>query len=171
LNLSLCSRASPVVRATSPSYGNAMLRTALWMAAQTAARMRENSFRRRLNNYVRGERYTCQGARLTSDDLPKKVKLFGRIGYIRPSRERSALYSPPETKTNDERRAHDRRADDWDLARRTEKVRRRQTAQTLLSNEKRTIGDPLVPESRSAEATKREEMSGTRAICGGSHVA
>ena len=35
-------------------YGNARLRTALWMAAQTAVRMRENSFRRKFDNYVRG---------------------------------------------------------------------------------------------------------------------
>jgi transposase len=35
-------------------YGNARLRTALWMAAQTAIRMRENSFRRKFDNYVRG---------------------------------------------------------------------------------------------------------------------
>ena len=34
--------------------GNARLRTALWMAAQTAIRMRENSFRRKFDNYVRG---------------------------------------------------------------------------------------------------------------------
>ena len=34
-------------------YGNARLRTALWMAAQTAIRMRENSFRRKFDNYVR----------------------------------------------------------------------------------------------------------------------
>jgi transposase len=35
-------------------YGNARLRTALWMAAQTAIRMRENSFRRKFDHYVRG---------------------------------------------------------------------------------------------------------------------
>lgn len=35
-------------------YGNARLRTALWMAAQTAVRMRENSFRRKFDHYVRG---------------------------------------------------------------------------------------------------------------------
>jgi hypothetical protein len=35
-------------------YGNARLRTALWMAAQTAVRMRENSFRRKFDNYFRG---------------------------------------------------------------------------------------------------------------------
>jgi transposase len=35
-------------------YGNARLRTALWMAARTAVRMRENSFRRKFDNYVRG---------------------------------------------------------------------------------------------------------------------
>jgi len=34
-------------------YGNARLRTALWLAAQTAVRMRENSFRRKFDNYVR----------------------------------------------------------------------------------------------------------------------
>lgn len=35
-------------------YGNARLRTALWLAAQTAVRLRENSFRRKFDNYVRG---------------------------------------------------------------------------------------------------------------------
>jgi transposase len=35
-------------------YGNARLRTALWMAAQSAVRMRENSFRRKFEHYVRG---------------------------------------------------------------------------------------------------------------------
>jgi transposase len=35
-------------------YGNARLRTAFWMAAQTAVRMRENSFRRKFEHYVRG---------------------------------------------------------------------------------------------------------------------
>jgi transposase len=35
-------------------YGNARLRTALWLAAQTAVRMRENSFRRKFDHYVRG---------------------------------------------------------------------------------------------------------------------
>jgi transposase len=35
-------------------YGNARLRTALWMAAQTAIRMWENSFRRKFDHYVRG---------------------------------------------------------------------------------------------------------------------
>jgi transposase len=35
-------------------YGNARLRTALWMAAQSAVRMRENSFRRKFDHYVRG---------------------------------------------------------------------------------------------------------------------
>jgi transposase len=34
-------------------YGNARLRTVLWMAAQSAVRMRENSFRREFDNYVR----------------------------------------------------------------------------------------------------------------------
>jgi transposase len=34
-------------------YGNARLRTALWMAAQSAVRMRENSFRRKFDHYVR----------------------------------------------------------------------------------------------------------------------
>jgi transposase len=34
-------------------YGNARLRTALWMAAQSAVRMRENSFRRKFDQYVR----------------------------------------------------------------------------------------------------------------------
>lgn len=34
-------------------YGNARLRTALWLAAQTAVRLRENSFRRKFDNYVR----------------------------------------------------------------------------------------------------------------------
>jgi transposase len=36
-----------------PKYGNARLRTALWMAAQSAVRMRENSFRRKFDHYVR----------------------------------------------------------------------------------------------------------------------
>lgn len=35
-------------------YGNARLRTALWMAAQSAVRMRENSLRRKFDRYVRG---------------------------------------------------------------------------------------------------------------------
>ena len=35
-------------------YGNARLRTALWMAAQSAVRMRENSFRRKFDEYIRG---------------------------------------------------------------------------------------------------------------------
>ena len=35
-------------------YGNARLRTALWMAAQSPVRMRENSFRRKFEHYVRG---------------------------------------------------------------------------------------------------------------------
>jgi transposase len=35
-------------------YGNARLRTALWLAAQTAVRLPENSFRRKFDNYVRG---------------------------------------------------------------------------------------------------------------------
>jgi len=34
-------------------YGNARLRTALWMAAQSAVRMRENSFCRKFDQYVR----------------------------------------------------------------------------------------------------------------------
>ena len=34
-------------------YGNARLRTALWMAAQSAVRMRENSFRRKFDHYIR----------------------------------------------------------------------------------------------------------------------
>jgi transposase len=34
-------------------YGNARLRTALWLAAQTAVRMRENSFRRKFDRYIR----------------------------------------------------------------------------------------------------------------------
>jgi transposase len=34
-------------------YGNARLRTALWMAAQSAVRMRENSLRRKFDRYVR----------------------------------------------------------------------------------------------------------------------
>jgi transposase len=35
-------------------YGNARLRTALWMAAQSAVRMRENSFRRKFDHYISG---------------------------------------------------------------------------------------------------------------------
>jgi transposase len=35
-------------------YGNARLRTALWMAAQSAVRMRENSLRRKFDRYARG---------------------------------------------------------------------------------------------------------------------
>ena len=34
-------------------YGNAQLRTAFWMAAKTAVRMRENSLRRKFDRYVR----------------------------------------------------------------------------------------------------------------------
>ena len=34
-------------------YGNARLRTAFWMAAKTAVRMRENSLRRKFDRYVR----------------------------------------------------------------------------------------------------------------------
>lgn len=34
-------------------YGNARLRTAFWMAAQSAVRMRENSLRRKFDRYVR----------------------------------------------------------------------------------------------------------------------
>lgn len=34
-------------------YGNARLRTAFWMAAQSAVRMRENSFRRKFDRYLR----------------------------------------------------------------------------------------------------------------------
>ena len=34
-------------------YGNARLRTAFWMAAQSAVRMRDNSFRRKFERYVR----------------------------------------------------------------------------------------------------------------------
>ena len=33
-------------------YGNARLRTAFWMAAQSALRMRENSLRRKFDRYV-----------------------------------------------------------------------------------------------------------------------
>jgi transposase len=33
-------------------YGNARLRTAFWMAAQSAVRMRENSLRRKFDRYV-----------------------------------------------------------------------------------------------------------------------
>jgi transposase len=33
-------------------YGNARLRTALWMAAQSAVRMRQNSLRRKFDRYV-----------------------------------------------------------------------------------------------------------------------
>jgi transposase len=35
-------------------YGNARLRTAFWMAAKTAVRMRENSLRRKFDRYVHG---------------------------------------------------------------------------------------------------------------------
>jgi transposase IS116/IS110/IS902 family protein len=35
-------------------YGNARLRTAFWMAAQSAVRMRENSLRRKFDRYVHG---------------------------------------------------------------------------------------------------------------------
>ena len=35
-------------------YGNARLRTALWMAAQSAVRMRENSFRRKFDHCISG---------------------------------------------------------------------------------------------------------------------
>jgi transposase len=35
-------------------YGNARLRTALWMAAQSAVRMRDNSLRHKFDRYVRG---------------------------------------------------------------------------------------------------------------------
>jgi len=34
-------------------YGNARLRTAFWMAAKVAVRMRENSLRRKFDRYVR----------------------------------------------------------------------------------------------------------------------
>jgi transposase len=34
-------------------YGNARLRTAFWMAAKTAVRMRENTLRRKFDRYVR----------------------------------------------------------------------------------------------------------------------
>jgi transposase len=34
-------------------YGNAILRTAFWIAAQSAVRMRNNSFRRKFDRYLR----------------------------------------------------------------------------------------------------------------------
>jgi transposase len=36
------------------TYGDARLRAAFWMAAQTAVRIRANSFRRKFEHYVRG---------------------------------------------------------------------------------------------------------------------
>jgi transposase len=54
--LNLSTRQSGKARGQShiSKYGNARLRTALWMAAQSAVRMRENSFRRKFEHYVRG---------------------------------------------------------------------------------------------------------------------
>jgi transposase len=54
LNLSTLQSGKSRSQSHISKYGNARLRTALWMAAQTAVRMRENSFRRKFDNYVRG---------------------------------------------------------------------------------------------------------------------
>jgi transposase len=54
LNLSTLQSGKSRSQSHISKYGNARLRTALWLAAQTAIRMRENSFRRKFDNYVRG---------------------------------------------------------------------------------------------------------------------
>src|SRR5271170_3942144 len=54
LNLSTLQSGKSRSQSHISKYGNARLRTALWMAAQTAVRMRENSFRRKFDNNVRG---------------------------------------------------------------------------------------------------------------------
>jgi transposase len=53
LNLSTLQSGKSRGQSRISKYGNARLRTALWMAAQTAVRMRENSFRRKFDHYVR----------------------------------------------------------------------------------------------------------------------
>jgi hypothetical protein len=53
LNLSTLQSGKSRSQSHISKYGNARLRTALWMAAQTAVRMRENSFRRKFDHYVR----------------------------------------------------------------------------------------------------------------------
>lgn len=54
LNLSTLQSGKSRGQSRISKYGNARLRTALWLAAQTAVRMRENSFRRKFDHYVRG---------------------------------------------------------------------------------------------------------------------
>ncbi len=53
LNLSTLQSGKSRGQSRISKYGNARLRTALWLAAQTAVRMRENSFRRKFELYVR----------------------------------------------------------------------------------------------------------------------
>ncbi len=53
LNLSTLQSGKSRGQSRISKYGNARLRTALWLAAQTAVRMRENSFRRKFDHYVR----------------------------------------------------------------------------------------------------------------------
>ena len=70
-------------------YGNARLRTALWMAAQTAIRMRENSFRRKFDNYVRGNPLDADLRRKAYTAIAAKLArvIFGLI-------KRGADYRP-----------------------------------------------------------------------------
>ena len=62
-------------------YGNARLRTALWMAAQTAVRMRENSFRRKFDHYVRGNLFDADLRRKAYTAIAAKLArvIFGLI--------------------------------------------------------------------------------------------
>jgi transposase len=69
-------------------YGNARLRTALWMAAQSAVRMRENSFRRKFDHYIRSNPLDAELRRKAYTAIAAKLArvVFGLIKQQRDYR-------------------------------------------------------------------------------------
>jgi transposase len=100
--LSLSTRQSGLFRGISrlSKYGNARLRTAFWMAAKRAVRMRENSLRRKFDRYVRANPLDADLRRKAYSAIAAKLAriVYGLIKNgtdYRPSSKRRSRVDEP----------------------------------------------------------------------------
>jgi transposase len=73
LDLATCKSGTFRGRTKLSKYGNARLRRALWMAAQVAARQRDNSFRDKLGRYTERDRHDADLRRKAVTALTAKM--------------------------------------------------------------------------------------------------